>query len=677
MSKKPRLDGSESDPIYEPGKSSQIPASHLKSMDEYKKLYQKSIEEPTQFWDEMANKLITWDKKYHTVLSGGLQEGNMAWFLGGQLNVSYNCIDRHALQDPNKTAIIWESDEPGNSKKISYGILLNEVCRLSNVLKSFGVGKGDCVAIYMPMVPEAAYAMLACARVGAVHSVVFAGFSAESLRDRINDAKCKFLITADQGRRGGKSINLKKISDDALTDCPCIKDVLVFKRTGDLDISMHEPRDKWWHEEMDKQRPYFPPVPMDSEDPLFLLYTSGSTGKPKGLLHTQAGYLLGTTLSLRYAFDLHPELNDVYACVADVGWITGHSYIVYGPLSNGATTVMFESIPTYPNPDRYWRMIDEHKITHFYTAPTAIRALKRLGDDWVKKYDLSSLRMLGTVGEPINPEAWEWYYRVVGRQMCSIVDTYWQTETGSFVIAPYSTITPTKPGSAAYPQLGMKVAILDASTGKELNGTSVEGVLCIAKPWPSMARTVYNNHSRFMSTYLNVYKGYYFTGDGAGRDADGYYWIKGRVDDVINVSGHRLSTAEIESALVLHPECSEAAVIGANDELTGQAVVAFCCLKHHDEVQIASDQDSLRKQLVNQVRKHIGPFASPKRVLIVQDLPKTRSGKIMRRILRKLLTAYQSKAASAAQDDQLGDLSTLANPSCIDQLRLVLQREYQ
>jgi acetyl-CoA synthetase len=498
----------------------------------------------------------------------------------------------------------------------------------------------------MPMVPEAVVAFLACARLGIIHSVVFAGFSSEALRDRIQDASSKLVITADEGRRGGKTIHTKKIVDDALKDCPLVEHVLVFRRTGSA-VPFSTPRDLWWHEELEKHRPYCPPEIVSAEDPLFLLYTSGSTGKPKGVLHTTAGYLLGAAMTFKYVFDYHE--NDVYGCMADIGWVTGHTYIVYGPLLNGGTTVLFESTPIYPTPSRYWEVVAKHKITQLYTAPTAIRLLRRFGDDYVKGHDLSSLRIIGSVGEPINPEAWEWYNDVVGRKECSVVDTYWQTETGSIIITPLPGATATKPGSATFPFFGVEPVILDPVTGKEIEGNNVEGVLAVKRPWPSMARTVYNNHHRYLDTYFNPYKGYYFTGDGAGRDKDGYYWIRGRVDDVINVSGHRLSTAEIESALIVHHAVAEAAVIGIADALTGQCVHAFTTLKPNEEGTDVKD-------LALQVRKVIGPFAAPKKIYIVSDLPKTRSGKIMRRILRKIVSG---------ESDSLGDLSTLSDPSII------------
>lgn len=505
------------------------------------------------------------------------------------------------------------------------------------------------------MIPEAAVAFLACARLGLVHSVVFAGFSSEALRSRIIDASSKLVITADEGRRGGKTIHTKKIVDVALEGCSTVEHVLVFRRTGS-EVPFSAPRDLWWHEELEKHRPYCPPEIVNAEDPLFLLYTSGSTGKPKGVVHATAGYLLGAAITFKYTFDY--QENDVYGCMADIGWITGHTYIIYGPLLNGATTVLFESTPVYPTASRYWEVVAQHKITQLYTAPTAIRLLRRFGNDYVKGHDLSSLRIIGSVGEPINPEAWEWYYEVVGRKECSVVDTYWQTETGSIVLTPLPGATPMKPGSATFPFFGIEPAVLEAETGKELEGNDVEGVLVIKNPWPSMARTVYNNHHRYMDTYLNVYKGYYFTGDGVGRDHDGFYWIRGRVDDVISVSGHRLSTAEIESALISHQSVAEAAVIGVHDDLTGQCVHAFCTLK--------PDQGGTDvSELVLQVRKVIGPFAAPKKIYISSDLPKTRSGKIMRRVLRKIVSG---------ETNQLGDLSTLADPSIIPVLIDIVQK---
>ncbi|CAB4378545.1 unnamed protein product [Rhizophagus irregularis] len=635
--------------------SSKCPKPHIDSFEKYKKIYEESIKDPQAFWGKQAKELLHWHKPFETVLTGGLEHGDVAWFREGELNASYNCIDRHALVNPDKVAIIHEADEPGNSRRITYGELLHEVSRLANTLKSLGLKKGDTVAIYMPMIPEAAVAFLACARLGLVHSVVFAGFSSEALRSRIIDASSKLVITADEGRRGGKTIHTKKIVDVALEGCSTVEHVLVFRRTGS-EVPFSAPRDLWWHEELEKHRPYCPPEIVNAEDPLFLLYTSGSTGKPKGVVHATAGYLLGAAITFKYTFDY--QENDVYGCMADIGWITGHTYIIYGPLLNGATTVLFESTPVYPTASRYWEVVAQHKITQLYTAPTAIRLLRRFGNDYVKGHDLSSLRIIGSVGEPINPEAWEWYYEVVGRKECSVVDTYWQTETGSIVLTPLPGATPMKPGSATFPFFGIEPAVLEAETGKELEGNDVEGVLVIKNPWPSMARTVYNNHHRYMDTYLNVYKGYYFTGDGVGRDHDGFYWIRGRVDDVISVSGHRLSTAEIESALISHQSVAEAAVIGVHDDLTGQCVHAFCTLK--------PDQGGTDvSELVLQVRKVIGPFAAPKKIYISSDLPKTRSGKIMRRVLRKIVSG---------ETNQLGDLSTLADPSIIPVLIDIVQK---
>ncbi|CAG8471446.1 15888_t:CDS:2 [Acaulospora morrowiae] len=628
---------------------SKNPKPHVHSIEKYNELYQESISNPKEFWGRCAKEFLHWHKPFETVLSGGFEHGDISWFQEGQLNASYNCVDRHAIKDPDKVAIIYEADEPGQDRKITYGQLYRDVCRFANVLKHHGLKKGDTVAIYMPMVPEAVIAFLACARLGAVHSVVFAGFSSEALRDRIKDADSKIVITADEGCRGGKIIHTKKIVDDALKECPNVKRVFVFRRTGS-DVPFNPSRDLWWHEEIEKQRPYCPPEIVNAEDPLFILYTSGSTGKPKGVLHTVAGYLLGAAVTFKYVFDYHE--GDVHGCMADIGWITGHTYIIYGPLINGATTVLFESTPIYPSPSRYWETVSKHKITQFYTAPTAIRLLRKYGREHVDGHDLSSLRLIGSVGEPIQPEAWEWYNEVVGRNECAIIDTYWQTETGSIIISPFPGAVMTKAGSATVPSFGIDLVILDPLTGQEIKETKAEGVLAIRQPWPSIARTVYNNHDLYLRTYLHRYKGYYFTGDGVGRDSDGYYWIRGRVDDVINVSGHRLSTAEIEAALIIHPSVAEAAVIGVHDDLTGQAVHAFTTLKPHCE---STDLG----ELTLQVRKVIGSFATPKKIYVVKDLPKTRSGKIMRRVLRKVVDG---------ETDQLGDLSTLSNPTLIGPL---------
>ncbi|ORE05635.1 acyl-activating enzyme [Rhizopus microsporus var. microsporus] len=629
----------------------QLPKPFISSFEEYQKMWEESVNNPNAFFGNLARELLHWSKPFETVQSGSLKEGDVAWFLEGELNASFNCVDRHALATPDKIAIIHEGDEPGNVRKITYRELLQEVCRVANVLKSLDVRKGDNVAIYMPMVPEAVFAMLACARIGAVHSVVFAGFSSESLRDRINDCGARIILTSDEGRRGGKNIATKRIVDEALKNTPTIEHVLMLRRTGS-EVPFTPGRDLWWHEETVKARPYCSPENVNAEDPLFLLYTSGSTGTPKGVVHTTAGYLLGATATVKYVFDYHPE--DIYACMADIGWITGHTYLVYGPLSVGATSLLFESTPTYPTPSRFWETVEKHRVTQFYTAPTAIRALRRLGDEWVDKCDLSSLRVIGSVGEPINPEAWEWYYDKVGKRQCAVVDTYWQTETGSIIITPLPGAIATKPGSATFPFFGIKPVILDPTSGKELEGNDVTGVLAISQPWPSMARSVYNNHNRYLDTYLYPYKGYYFTGDGATRDKDGFIWIRGRVDDVINVSGHRLSTAEIESALILHHSVAEAAVVGGHDDLTGQCIHAFATLKPNIE-----DSEGLEKELALQVRKVIGPFATPKRIYVISDLPKTRSGKIMRRILRKIVNG---------EHDSLGDISTLADPSVVEQL---------
>ncbi|GAA5891214.1 hypothetical protein JCM8208_002544 [Rhodotorula glutinis] len=624
--------------------------------DEYKALYKESVEQPEQFWDKMAKEHLYWHRPYSTVTAGSFTAGDVQWFPEGGLNVSYNCVDRWAYKHPNKTAIIWEADEPGEHVELTYEQLFQEVCKTANILKSYGVKKGDTVAIYLPMVPEAAIAFLACARLGAIHSVVFAGFSAESLRDRVVDAKSRVVITTDEGKRGGKTIATKSIVDAALTECPDVEHVLVLQRTGGK-VKWTEGRDHWWHEEKEKVQPYCPVEIVSAEDPLFILYTSGSTGKPKGVVHSSAGYLLGAFMTLKYVFDVHPD--DRYACMADVGWITGHTYIVYGPLANGVTTTIFESTPVYPTPSRFWEVVAKHKLTQFYTAPTAIRLLRRLGHEHTKGHDLSTLRTIGSVGEPINPEAWEWYWEHVGNKECAVVDTYWQTETGSIIITPLPGATQTKPGAATLPFFGIDPVLLDPTTGEEIKGNEVEGVLCVRKPWPSIARTVYGDHKRFLDTYMNPYPGYYFTGDGAGRDHDGYYWIRGRVDDVINVSGHRLSTAEIESALIQHNGVAETAVVGIPDELTGQAVVAYVSLKPEFAAE-NPDEPALLKELVLQVRKTIGPFAAPKKLVLVNDLPKTRSGKIMRRLLRKI---------ASGEGDQLGDLSTLAEPAVIDQIK--------
>ncbi|KAI8341597.1 acetyl-coenzyme A synthetase [Choanephora cucurbitarum] len=632
--------------------SGKCPTPYIDSLEKYRAMWKESVEQPDLFFGKLARELLTWSKPFETVKHGSFTEGDIAWFLEGELNVSYNCVDRHALATPDKIAIIHEGDEPDNVRNITYGELFRLVCQMANTLKALGVRKGDSVAIYMPMIPEAIVAMLACARIGAVHSIVFAGFSAESLRDRVIDCAARVIITSDEGRRGGKSVATKRIVDDALrSNQTQVENVIVFRRTGSQ-VDWVEDRDLWWHDLMAKARSFCPPEPMNAEDPLFLLYTSGSTGTPKGILHTTGGYLLGAAATVKYVFDYHE--GDIHACMADIGWITGHTYIVYGPMALGATTVLFESTPTYPDPSRFWSLIQKHKITQFYTAPTAIRALRRLGDQWLENYDLSSLRVIGSVGEPINPEAWDWYNEKVGKGQCAVVDTYWQTETGSIIITPLPGSHPTKPGSATLPFFGIEPVILEPSTGKVIEAINETGVLAIRQPWPSMARSVYNNHHRYLDTYLKPYHGYYFTGDGAYRDQDGYIWIQGRVDDVINVSGHRLSTAEIESALVHHEAVAEAAVIGGHDDLTGQCIHAFVTIKPNVDAS-----EGLDKELTLLVRKIIGPFATPKRIYIVSDHPKTRSGKIMRRILRKIVNGEQ---------DSLGDISTLADQSVVPKL---------
>ncbi len=616
----------------------------------YQRLYDESLKSPDAFWGRMAREHLTWIHEFREVSDNDWKQGLVAWFLGGTLNVCENCVDRHVQKRGDQVAILWEGDEPAQNRRITYRELQREVCRMANVLRHHGLRKGDRVAIYMPMIPESAYAMLACARLGLVHSVIFAGFSAESVRDRIMDAKCKAVITADEGLRAKKVIPLKRTVDEAVMACPTVQHVFVVKRTGGK-IPFYAPRDVWLDELMAQERPYCPIEHMDSEDTLFLLYTSGSTGKPKGIAHTTGGYLLGAAMTTKYVFDLRE--GDIFACMADIGWVTGHSYVVYGPLCNGATTVMFESIPTYPDAGRYWDVVQRLKITQFYTAPTAIRAIMREGDQWPAKYDRSSLRVLGSVGEPINPEAWKWYYEKIGDSRCQIVDTFWQTETGSIMITPLPAAIPTKPGSATLPFFGVEPVILDEK-GAELSGNGVSGVLCFRRAWPSMARTIQNDHQRFAETYLKPFPGYYFTGDGCRRDEDGYYWITGRVDDVINVSGHRMGTAEVESALVSHPGCAEAAVCGYPHEIKGQGIFAFVLLKEG-----YTETAEIIGELRNEVRHHIGPIATPDVILIAPGLPKTRSGKIMRRILRKI---------AADETDNLGDISTLADPGVVQLL---------
>ena len=615
----------------------------------YQEMYRRSIESPEEFWSQQAEKYLTYSKKWDRVMDYDYVNGAIAWFSGAKLNATVNCIDRHLETRGDQTAIIWEGDDPSEQQHISYKELHENVCRFANLLKSRGVGKGDRVSIYMPMIPEAAVAMLGCARIGAVHSVVFGGFSPDSLRDRILDSDCRVVVTADEGPRGGRPVPLKANVEAALAECPDVHTTIIVRRTG-AEVPGDAKRDIWYHEGMASVSPDCEPEEMDAEDPLFILYTSGSTGKPKGVLHTTAGYQLYAAMTHQLVFDYRD--GEVYWCTADVGWITGHSYIVYGPLANGATTLMFEGVPTYPDGSRFWNIVDKHCVNIFYTAPTAIRALMSLGDGPVLSSDRTSLRILGTVGEPINPEAWEWYYRVVGDLRCPIVDTWWQTETGGILITPLVGATPLKPGSATRPFFGIQPALLD-DEGNEVDGAGV-GNLVIKRSWPGQMRTVYGDHDRFVSTYFATYPGYYMTGDGARRDEDGYYWITGRVDDVINVSGHRMGTAEIESALVLHDLVAEAAVVGYPHEIKGQGIYSYVTL------MVGSDpSDELKRDLVNLVRKEIGPFATPDIIQWAPGLPKTRSGKIMRRILRKI---------AASEIDNLGDTSTLADPSVVDDL---------
>ncbi len=626
--------------------------AHLNSMADYQRLYRQSLDDPAGFWGEQA-KAITWFHPWTNVFDADYGEVDFAWFSGGRLNASFNCVDRHLPALGDKTAIIWAQDEPGQYRRISYRELKHNVCRIANVLLAHGIRKGDRVCLYLPMIPELAYAMLACARIGAVHSVVFGGFSAESLRDRILDAQCRMVVTANEGLRGGKRIPLKKTVDRAVEGVSIVETVLVVRRT-DTESEMRSGRDLWLEDECRKQRSTCTAEWMGAEDPLFVLYTSGSTGKPKGLLHTTGGYLVYASLSHKLVFDYHP--GDVYMCAADVGWITGHSYIVYGPLANGATTVMFESTPTYPDAGRYWRIVDDLGVNIIYTAPTALRALAQAGDDWVKRYRRDSLRILGTVGEPINPEIWRWYHDVVGEGRCAVVDTWWQTETGGILITPLPGVTPTKPGSATLPFFGVKPVVMDLAHGQVLEGNAVSGALCLGSPWPGQARTVWGDHHRFKETYFSQYPGYYFTGDGVLRDGDGYYWITGRIDDVLNVSGHRLGTAEVESALVAHEAVAEAAVVGFPHPIKGQGIYAYVTLTAEHALRSREEIAGVLKQ---QVRHAIGSFAAPDVIQVAPGLPKTRSGKIMRRILRKI---------AAAEYEGLGDLTTLAEPEVVERL---------
>ena len=622
--------------------------SHL-SVSQYNEMYQKSIDDAEAFWAEQASKFLTVFETWEQVSSSDFTTATATWFHGAKLNASYNCIDRHLEKRGDQTAIIWEGDEPDQDLNISYRDLHEAVCRLSNALKARGVEKGDRVCIYMPMIPEAAYAMLACARIGAVHSVVFGGFSPESIKDRILDSDCRTVITADEGVRGGRIIPLKANVDTALDECPNVHSVFVVRRTG-AEISWTEGRDVDYRQAVSLASAECAPEIMDAEDPLFILYTSGSTGKPKGVMHTTAGYLLGAAMTHKYVFDYHE--NDIYWCTADVGWVTGHSYIVYGPLANGATTLMFEGVPTYPDNSRFWQVVDKHQVNIFYTAPTAIRALMAAGNQPVSSTSRTSLRILGSVGEPINPEAWEWYYSVVGDSRCPIVDTWWQTETGAIMITPLPGVTDLKPGSATKPFFGVKLALLDAD-GNELDGPA-EGNLVISQSWPSQIRSVFGDHERCINTYFSAYPGFYLTGDSARRDGDGYYWVTGRVDDVINVSGHRLGTAEIESALVLHDAVAEAAVVGYPHDIKGQGIYAYVTLMTGTE-----PSGTLSQELTQFVAGEIGSFAKPEIIQFAPGLPKTRSGKIMRRILRKI---------AANELDNLGDTSTLADPAVVQQL---------
>ena len=632
-------------PVFENFKDS----AHL-TKDKYEEAYKFALDNPEAFW-EKEGKRINWINPYTMVkdVTWSNNDVNIKWFYDGTLNASYNCIDRHLLDKSDQIAIIWEGDDPNESKKITYKELHQKVSKFANMMKHFGVQKGDRVTIYMPMIPEAAYAMLACSRIGAIHSVVFGGFSPDALAGRILDCDSKFLITADEGIRGGKIVPLKVNSDKALEQCPDVKNVFVVKRTGG-DIEMKEDRDLWYHEAVELVGDECPPEEMSAEDPLFILYTSGSTGKPKGVLHTTGGYIVYASYTHEIIFDYHDK--DIYWCTADVGWVTGHSYIVYGPLANGATTLMFEGVPNYPSNSRFWEVCDKHSVNIFYTAPTAIRALMKEGDAPVKSTSRKSIRLLGTVGEPINPEAWMWYFNIVGEKKCPIVDTWWQTETGATLISPLPGATDLKPGSASKPLPGVRPVLLD-SEGNILEGKN-EGNLCIADSWPGQMRTVYGDHKRFIETYFSQYDGYYFTGDGCKRDEDGYYWITGRVDDVINVSGHRMGTAEVESALVSHEKVSEAAVVGFPHEIKGQGIYAYVTLNAGE-----SGNEEIRKELIKWVRKEIGPIASPDLIQFAPNLPKTRSGKIMRRILRKI-----------AENDysELGDTSTLAEPMVVDEL---------
>lgn len=623
----------------------------ISDLDQYQKLYDESVNNPDEFWAGIAER-ITWTKKWDKVRSFDFVDANIKFFEGGKLNVAYNCLDRHVESGHgDQTALIWEGNNPAEDKKFTYKELTDEVSKFANVLKSNGIEKGDRVCLYMQMIPELTVAMLACARIGAVHSIVFGAFSSDSLRDRINDSACKALITQDTGVRGVKlNIPMKAKANKAVSETPSIEHVFVVKRTGE-EVTMESGRDLWWHEEMAKASTDCPPQEMDAEDPLFILYTSGSTGKPKGVLHTTGGYLVYASYTHEMIFDYHE--GDIYWCTADIGWVTGHSYIVYGPLANRATTVMFEGVPNYPDFGRFWQIVDKHNINIFYTAPTALRALMREGDDWVLKHGLSSLRLLGTVGEPIKEPEWNWYYNIVGKGKCPIVDTWWQTETGGIMITPLPGATPTKPGSATFPFFGVEPVLL-TEEGKEIEGNSVSGLLAIKAAWPGMMRTLYGDHKRFKETYFAMYPGYYFTGDGARRDEDGYYWITGRVDDVLNISGHRIGTAEVEGAIGKAEGVAEAAVVGYPHDIKGQGIYAYVTLMAGVE-----PSEEIEKAIVKSVVKDIGPHCKPDKIQFTPALPKTRSGKIMRRILRKI---------AENEIDSLGDISTLADPSVVDAL---------
>ncbi len=628
--------------------SAMVDTAHITN-EQYLEMYRRSVENPEEFWAEQAGNFVHWFKPWDHVMSVDYHAASIKWFVGGQTNVCYNCVDRHLDSRGDQVAIIWEGDDPEVDKSITYNELFELVSKFGNVLKTRGVQKGDRVSIYMPMIPEAAVAMLACARIGAVHSVVFGGFSPEALKDRILDSDCQVVITADEGPRGGKNVPLKENVEKALEGCPNVHTTIVVQRTGNP-VRGNDARDVWYHDAMTEASADCPPEPMDAEDPLFILYTSGSTGKPKGVLHTTGGYNLFAAMTHKYIFDYQD--GEVYWCTADVGWVTGHTYIVYGPLSNGAITMMFEGVPTYPDAGRFWEVVDKHQVNIFYTAPTALRALMGQGDDPVTRSSRRSLRILGTVGEPINPEAWEWYYHVVGDSRCPVMDTWWQTETGGILITPLPGATALKPGSATRPFFGVQPALMDAE-GNELEGAT-SGNLVIKQSWPGQMRTVYGDHDRFIDTYFRTYPGYYFTGDGARCDEDGYWWITGRVDDVINVSGHRMGTAEVESALVLHEQVAEAAVVGFPHEIKGQGIYAYVTL------MVGTDpNDALRAELLELVKQEIGPIAKPDVIQWSPGLPKTRSGKIMRRILRKI---------AANELDNLGDTSTLADPAVVDDL---------